>query len=79
MRFDEIVHLADGQVEIVVHDHHRPQLPRGVGLPGRLGQPVGHDVVEITPSRDVNDMTSLVAGKFITNFIGTAVRAGYFG
>ena len=55
--------------------HQVRTLIHGLVAKGRV---VGMDVVEITPGRDVNDMTSLVAGKFITNFIGTAVRAGYF-
>ena len=39
---------------------------------------VGMDVVEITPMHDVNQMTCITAGRLITNFIGMAVRAGYF-
>lgn len=56
--------------------HQMRTLIHGLVNKGRV---IGLDVVEITPRLDVNDMTSLVAGKFITNFIGTAVRAGYFG
>jgi agmatinase len=36
------------------------------------------DIVEITPGRDVNGISALTAGQLILNFIGTAVRAGYF-
>ena len=42
------------------------------------GRVVGMDIVEITPKRDVNDITSVTAGRLILNLIGTAVRAGYF-
>lgn len=56
--------------------HHMRTLIHGLVRKGRV---VGMDVVEIMPGRDVNEITSLAAGKFITNFIGTAVRAGYFG
>ena len=44
----------------------------------RKGRVHGMDVVEITPRRDVNEITSITAGRFIVNLIGTAVRAGYF-
>lgn len=44
----------------------------------KKGRVVGMDVVEITPSKDVNDITSITAGRMITNLIGAAVRAGYF-
>ena len=43
----------------------------------RIGQLVGMDIVEITPSRDVNGITSLTAGQIILNFIGTGMRAKY--
>ena len=36
------------------------------------------DIVEITPSKDINGITAITAGRFICNLIGTAVRAGYF-
>ncbi len=42
------------------------------------GRVVGMDIVEITPKRDVNGITSITAGHMILNLIGTAVRAGYF-
>jgi agmatinase len=47
------------------------------GLVGK-GRLVGMDIVEITPGRDVNGISSLTAGQLILNYIGTAVRAGYF-
>jgi len=42
------------------------------------GKVVGMDIVEITPSRDLNGIIAVTAGRFICNLIGTAVRAGYF-
>jgi agmatinase len=36
------------------------------------------DVVEITPSSDVNRISSITAGRLFVNFIGAAIRAGYF-
>jgi agmatinase len=44
----------------------------------KKGRVVGMDVVEITPSTDVNQITSVTAGRLIVNFVGAAVRAGYF-
>ncbi len=44
----------------------------------KKGRVVGMDIVEITPSRDVNGITAITAGRFICNLIGSAVRAGYF-
>lgn len=42
------------------------------------GRVVGMDIVEITPSKDVNQLTAIAAGRFFVNLIGAAVRAGYF-
>ena len=42
------------------------------------GKVLGMDIVEITPSKDVNGITAITAGRFISNLIGSAVRAGYF-
>ncbi|MFH7565966.1 agmatinase [Oceanimonas smirnovii] len=42
------------------------------------GRVVGMDIVEITPSKDVNQLTSIAAGRFFVNLIGAAVRANYF-
>lgn len=47
------------------------------GLVGK-GRLVGMDMVEITPSRDINEISSITAGNIILNAIGAAVRAGYF-
>jgi agmatinase len=44
----------------------------------RKGRVVGMDIVEITPSRDVNRITSISAGRLFVNVIGAAVRADYF-
>jgi agmatinase len=44
----------------------------------RKGRVVGMDIVEIVPSRDVNGITGITAGRLMVNLIGTAVRAGYF-
>jgi agmatinase len=44
----------------------------------RKGRVVGMDIVEITPSRDVNDISSITAGRLILNLIGAAARAGNF-
>ena len=43
------------------------------------GSVLGMDIVEITPKRDVNGITSLTAGRLIVNLIGAATRAGQFG
>ncbi len=55
--------------------HQVRSLIHGLVQKGRL---MGMDIVEITPSRDVNGISSLTAGQLILNFIGTAVRTGYF-
>ncbi len=47
------------------------------GLVGK-GRVLGLDIVEITPSRDVNQITAITAGRIIVNLIGAAVRADYF-
>jgi agmatinase len=44
----------------------------------RKGRVVGMDVVEITPSIDVNRITCITAGRLMVNLIGAAARAGYF-
>jgi arginase family enzyme len=56
--------------------HHVRELIHGLVCKGRV---IGMDIVEITPARDLNEITSIVAGRFIRNLIGTAVRANYFG
>jgi agmatinase len=40
---------------------------------------VGMDIVEISPARDIGGLTAITAGRLITNAVGCAVRAGYFG
>lgn len=55
--------------------HQVRQIIHGVVKKGRV---VGMDIVEITPSRDVNAITSVTANRIIINLIGAAVRAGYF-
>lgn len=44
----------------------------------RKGRVVGMDIVEITPSRDVNRISAVTAGRLFFNMIGAAVRANYF-
>ena len=44
----------------------------------RKGRVVGMDVVEITPSIDVNRISSITAGRLFVNLMGAAVRANYF-
>lgn len=51
------------------------QLIHGLVKKGRV---VGMDIVEITPSADLNNITSITAGRLIVNMIGAAVRADYF-
>ena len=51
------------------------ELIHGLVAKGRV---VGMDVVEITPSRDLNNVSSITAGRLFFNMIGMAVRAGYF-
>lgn len=51
------------------------QLIHGLVDKGRV---VGMDICEITPRRDINEITSITAGRLILNLIGKAVRAGYF-
>lgn len=48
---------------------------RGLAAKGRV---VGMDICEITPGRDVNDISSVTAGRLMINLINAAVRAGYF-
>ncbi|MBT1159877.1 agmatinase [Aminobacter anthyllidis] len=55
--------------------HQCRRLLHGLVSKGRV---VGMDIVEVTPSRDINNITSIVAGRLAVNLIGAAVRAGYF-
>ena len=42
------------------------------------GELIGMDINEIAPKFDHNQVTCVLAGRFIINYIGAAVRAGYF-
>jgi agmatinase len=55
--------------------HQVRQLIHGLTQRGRL---MGMDIVEITPSLDVNDITAVSARQLILNYIGATVRADYF-
>lgn len=44
----------------------------------KRGRVIGMDIVEITPQRDLNGISSLTAGQLVLNLIGATVRAGYF-
>ena len=55
--------------------HQVRRLIHGLVQKGRL---VGMDIVEITPKKDLNGISSLTAGQLILNFIGATARAGYF-
>ena len=44
----------------------------------KKGNVVGMDIVEITPSRDVNEISSVTASRLIINLMGWATRQGYF-
>jgi agmatinase len=44
----------------------------------RKGRVLGMDIVEITPSIDVNRITAITAGRLIVNLIGASIAAGYF-
>lgn len=48
------------------------ELILGLAAKGRL---VGMDIVEITPSRDLNEITCITAGQLILNFIGLTARS----
>ncbi|MDH3375715.1 MAG: agmatinase [Gammaproteobacteria bacterium] len=43
------------------------------------GRVLGMDLVEIAPMHDVGKITMVYAERLICNFIGTSVRAGYYG
>ncbi|WP_095588200.1 agmatinase [Actibacterium ureilyticum] len=55
--------------------HQCRKLIHGLVAKGRV---LGMDIVEITPSRDLNNITSILAGRLAVNLIGAAVRADYF-
>jgi agmatinase len=51
------------------------EIVKGLVKKGRL---LGMDIVDVSPARDINEITSITAGHIILNAIGAAVRAGYF-
>ena len=51
-------------------------LLRGIAAKGKI---VGFDFVEVVPSLDVRDMTSLVAARLTLNLIGALAHAGQIG
>ncbi|KAB8312562.1 arginase [Erwinia endophytica] len=55
--------------------HQMRKLIHGLVKKGRV---VGMDLVEITPKKDINQITAITACRFFVNLIGSAVRAGYF-
>lgn len=55
--------------------HQARALIHGLINKGKL---VGMDVVELAPSKDVNGISAITAGRLFVNAIGAAVRAGYF-
>ncbi len=54
--------------------HHMRSLIHGLVRKGRL---VGMDVVEIAPRYDLNDLTTIAAGRLLINAIGAAAHAGH--
>jgi agmatinase len=55
--------------------HQARKLIHGLVKKGRL---VGMDIVEITPSIDVNRITAIAAARLIVNAVGAAAGSGYF-
>lgn len=55
--------------------HQVRALIHGLEAKGRV---VGMDVVEITPSIDVNQITATVAGRLMVNLIGAMAKSGRF-
>jgi len=55
--------------------HQLRTLITGLTAKGRV---VGMDLVEIAPSRDVNDLTLIAAARTINMLVGSAVKSGYF-
>jgi agmatinase len=77
---------ADGMDPVVMPAVAGPA-PGGVTYPQarklihglvQKGRVLGMDIVEITPARDVNQITAITAGNLILNLIGKSVQAGYF-
>ena len=55
--------------------HQACKLIHGLVAKGRV---VGMDIVEITPKCDLNNISSIAAGRLIIHLIGAAARAGHF-
>lgn len=55
--------------------HQARKLIQGLAAKTRI---VGMDIVEITPRRDLNQISAITACNLIFNLIGAATRAGYF-
>lgn len=55
--------------------HQARKLIHGLVNKGRV---VGLDIVELAPKFDLNDISAVTMGRLVINFIGAAVRAGYF-
>lgn len=55
--------------------HQVRALIHGLEAKGRVA---GMDIVEITPCRDVNQITAVVAGRLMVNLIGAMIRSGRF-
>jgi agmatinase len=56
--------------------HHMRTLIHGLVKKGRL---IGMDIVEIAPKYDLNDLTTIAAGRLFMNAIGAAAKAGHLG
>ncbi len=66
-----VMHRAPGGLDwIQVH-----KLIHGLTRKGRV---LGMDLVEITPSHDIDNMTMIYAERLISNFIGACIGAGYY-
>ena len=83
--YASLTHLKDFPIDCLKIDQTfiaglgaRPQDMTIVNAIVDLGHNLGMDVVEITPSTDLNQITSITAGRLIVNLIGAAVRANYF-
>ncbi|WP_454684412.1 agmatinase [Ancylobacter moscoviensis] len=55
--------------------HQARKLIHGLVNKGRV---VGMDLVEITPAKDVNRISSIAACRLFVNLIGATIKAGYF-
>lgn len=55
--------------------HQARKLIHGLVNKGRV---VGLDLVEITPAKDVNRISSIAACRLFVNLIGATIKAGYF-